>query len=264
MNYIQEINAFYDWLETNPLSGNAINLWHALMATANKAGWINKFAVAISILEAKSGLNKKAVERARNELSQKGRIIWKSRSGNKSAEYSIISLCDKKGTKNVPQDVPQDGAQDVPQGVPQCGAINKLNETKLNETSLPVSPVGEAEVSASKIKDLYNEICKNLPKASSITEKRRKSINARLREHGYEKVIQMLKIASKSNFLAGENNRGWIADIDWLFRPERFVNILEGKYDDRNKPGFQGTVTNGKDSNFSYLEGAFERLTQQS
>ena len=37
MNYIAEINQFYDRLETNPLSSNAIALWHALMATANKA-----------------------------------------------------------------------------------------------------------------------------------------------------------------------------------------------------------------------------------
>lgn len=257
MNYIQEINAFYDWLETNPLSGNAINLWHALMATANKAGWINKFAVAISILEAKSGLNKKAIERARNELSQKGRIVWKSRSGNKSAEYSIISLCDKKSTKNVPQDVPQDGAQDVPQSVPQCGAINKLNETKLNETSLPESPVGDPEVPASKIIDQYNQVCKNLQPAKILTEKRRKAIQARFRQHGYGQILKMLENASKSSFLAGQNNRGWTADIDWLFKPENFVKTLEGKYDDKLKPTFNGNDDRKRDPRLAVEQGTY-------
>lgn len=257
MNYIQEINAFYDWLETNPLSGNAINLWHALMATANKAGWVNKFAVAISILEAKSGLNKKAVERARNELAQKGRVVWRSRNGNRSAEYSLISLCDKKGGQNVAQDVPQSVPQDVPQSVPQSGAINKLNETKLNETSPPVSPVGEPEVPASKIIDQYNQICKNLQPVKILTEKRRKAINARIREHGAEKITLVLENASKSKFLAGQNNRGWTADLDWLLKPENFVKTLEGKYDDKLKPTLNGNDDRKRDPKVAVEQGSY-------
>ena len=129
MNYIAEINAFYDWLETNPISYQAINLWHALMATANKAGWTSRFQVAISTLELKTGLtNRKAVERARNELAQRGRITWRSRPGNQSAEYSIISLCDKY----TPSFVAQPVAQPV--------AINKLNETKHHHQKEAASP----------------------------------------------------------------------------------------------------------------------------
>lgn len=127
MNYIAEINAFYDWLETNQLSSNAINLWHALMATANKASWINRFTVAISVLECKTGLKARTIERARNELQQKGRISWKRRNGNQSAEYSIISLCDKKRIKSDAQSV----GQSVGQVDAQVVDINKLNETKL-------------------------------------------------------------------------------------------------------------------------------------
>lgn len=133
MNYIQEINCFYDKLETNPLSSNAVNLWHALMATANKTGWIAKFAVAISVLEVKTGLNKKAIERARNELQQKRYIQWNKRSGNQSAEYSLISLCDKTTYRIVSQSVSQNVVQDVPKRVLQAVAINKLNETKLKK-----------------------------------------------------------------------------------------------------------------------------------
>ncbi|MDR1753805.1 MAG: hypothetical protein LBR74_02725, partial [Eubacterium sp.] len=87
MNYIAEINSFYDWLITNQLSSPAIVLWHCLMHIANKTGWEQEFAVAISVLEIKTGLNKKAVERARNTLSQMGRIKWRSRNGNLSAIY---------------------------------------------------------------------------------------------------------------------------------------------------------------------------------
>lgn len=92
MNYMKELNAFYDWLETNSLSTSAIALWHALMHVNNRAGWIEEFGVATSVLCAKTGLSDRAVRNARNELKQKGRIEWKSRRGNQSAVYKIISL----------------------------------------------------------------------------------------------------------------------------------------------------------------------------
>lgn len=132
MNYITEINAFYDSLETNPLQSPDIVLWFALMSIANKTGWQKEFTVAVSILKAKTGLaNNKAVERARNKLNQYGYIEWRKRSGNQSAIYSINSLCDKSPYQNVSQPV----AQSVSQTVVQPVAINKLNKTKLNNNT---------------------------------------------------------------------------------------------------------------------------------
>jgi len=90
MNYIKQINAFYDWLETNSLSLSAIALWHALMHICNKTGWATEFAVATSVLSIKTGLSDRAIRNARNELKQKGRIDWKPRKGNQSAIYTII------------------------------------------------------------------------------------------------------------------------------------------------------------------------------
>lgn len=92
MNYMTEIKAFYDLLETNPLPSPAIAVWHALMHIANKTGWQQEFAVAVSVLEVKTGLNAKAIERARNRLAQDGLISWKSRRGNQSAIYTLQSL----------------------------------------------------------------------------------------------------------------------------------------------------------------------------
>lgn len=90
MRYITQINAFYDWLETNKLSTSAIALWHALMHINNKTGWAKEFGVATSVLSVKTGLSKRTIVNARNELKQKGRIEWRSRRGNQSAVYSII------------------------------------------------------------------------------------------------------------------------------------------------------------------------------
>lgn len=92
MNYIQALNAFYDRLETNPLSSSAIALWHALVHTNYKAGWIDEFAVAASVLCVKSGLKDSMFKKARNELAQKGYTTFQSRKGNQSAVYCISHL----------------------------------------------------------------------------------------------------------------------------------------------------------------------------
>ncbi|MFD2924782.1 DnaD domain-containing protein [Halobacillus naozhouensis] len=92
MNYLKEINAFYNQLEVNPLSGSANSLWHALLHINNKAGWKKEFTVAASVLCSKAGLSDGTFKRARNELKQKGYIIHKARGSNLSAVYEMISV----------------------------------------------------------------------------------------------------------------------------------------------------------------------------
>ena len=92
MNYIKEINAFYDTIERNPLSASAVTLWHALMHINNKAYWCLSFTVAASVLKFKTGLTDSSFKRARKELSQKGFITYQSRPGNQAPIYHMISL----------------------------------------------------------------------------------------------------------------------------------------------------------------------------
>lgn len=152
MNYIKELNAFYDWLETNSLSTSAIVLWHALMHINNKAGWAEEFGVATSVLCVKTGLSDRTIRNARNELKQKGRIDWKSRKGNRSAIYKIIPLSETKpenitgktSSKDNKKDLPEINADNVSGNTSDntsgntsgnVSALNKLNKTKQNKNS---------------------------------------------------------------------------------------------------------------------------------
>lgn len=134
MNYIAELNAFYDRLELNPLPSTTIALWHALMSIANKTVWKQEFTVAVSVLMLKSGLNAQAIKRARNRLEQDGYITWKSRGGNQAAIYHLNSLVVQNTYKNVPQyepqSVPQTEPQSEPQYEPQSVPINKDKQNK--------------------------------------------------------------------------------------------------------------------------------------
>src|SRR5699024_2616493 len=127
MNYIQEINAFYARVETNPLSGSAVCLWHTLMHVNNRAHWGEEFSVAASVLCSKSGLASSTFKRARTELKEKGYIKVTSR-GTKAPIYRVVSLCEgavEQDTGYVNQEVSQDvsqasgGLRDVDQAITQ-------------------------------------------------------------------------------------------------------------------------------------------------
>lgn len=68
-----------------------------------------------------------------------------------------------------------------------------------------------------------------------ISSKRQDSIRARIREHGKEAFVEMVRKAAASEFLKGNNNRGFQATFDWLIRPTNFQKTIEGNYDNRNK-----------------------------
>jgi hypothetical protein len=132
MNYIAEIKAFYDWLETNKLPTSSIVLWHALMHMANKTGWQDNFAVAVSVLEIRTGLKRQAIYDARNKLKSAGLLKFESRNGNQSAIYTIIPFVSVERT----QEHTQYHTQKHTQTHTQTPTINKLNETKLNNKDI--------------------------------------------------------------------------------------------------------------------------------
>ncbi|QKY70280.1 DnaD domain protein [Lentibacillus sp. CBA3610] len=97
MNYIKEINAFYDCVERNPLSASAVTLWHALMHINNKAMWIDSFTVAAPVLRLKSGLTDSSFKRARTELKDKGYIDYESRGNGQAPVYRMAGLVQSGG-----------------------------------------------------------------------------------------------------------------------------------------------------------------------
>ena len=106
---------------------------------------------------------------------------------------------------------------------------NKEYNNNINISSSKKEDATEAR----KVFDFYNQSVVNtkLPKCIKLTEKRKKSIEARIKDFGIEKVYEAITKVTTSNFCNGGGNRGWKADIDFIINPNSFVKILEGKYD---------------------------------
>ena len=90
-----------------------------------------------------------------------------------------------------------------------------------------------------KLADFFNdELRRNgsiIPTIRSIDGQRRSSTMARIREHGKPAFAEAVKKAAASDFLNGKNDRGWVADFDWIIKPNNFIKVLEGNYDNRQQ-----------------------------
>ena len=83
--------------------------------------------------------------------------------------------------------------------------------------------------------DAYNEICTSFPRCTRLTDKRKKSIKARV-ENGYsvDDLTTAFHKAQASAFLKGGSRNGWkMPGIDWLLIEGNLVKVLEGSYDQK-------------------------------
>lgn len=104
-------------------------------------------------------------------------------------------------------------------------------------TDVGLSSTDDAtKVDYEKLKTCFNEELSKqnaiIPKLASVTDKRKHAINARVKEHGKEALLKVIKKAAASAFLNGRNNRSFIASFDWLVKPNNFIKVLEGNYDE--------------------------------
>ena len=73
-----------------------------------------------------------------------------------------------------------------------------------------------------------------IPVIKDIKGKRRDSVRARARERGKKSLVVVFENAAKSDYLNGRNDKSFIANFDWLVRPNNFIKVLEGNYNNKS------------------------------
>ncbi len=121
--------------------------------------------------------------------------------------------------------------------------INRNRNTIINKNELLYSLNDNESTNGiiDEIVDFFHEKCKSLPRVVKITKQRRSLVLARIREHSIDDVKKVIEITSQSNFLTGNNDKGWTADFDFIFTASKFVKILEGQYSNK-KPRINSRI----------------------
>ena len=113
------------------------------------------------------------------------------------------------------------------------GKTGVYNNTDLSNTDLSNTENSSATEKVEKefvdtVIKKWNDI--GLNTVRNIKGKRLDSLHARIKEYSKDDVLTVIENVKYSDFLKGNNNRNWTADIDWILKPNNFIKILEGNY----------------------------------
>jgi hypothetical protein len=211
----------WEWY-TDP---NTFRLFFHLVLNANheKGRWKGndiergQFITSSDKLASQLDLSRQQIRTAINKLKSTNEITTKP-----TNKFTLVTV--------VNYDFYQDDARKV---------TNKITTKATNEQPTDNQQVttnnndnNKKNENTTTVAEFYNTL--QLPKYQKLTDKRKSSINARVKEYGVDTVKEVLQKASESNFLKNERASNWY-NFDWLFNPNNFVKILENKYDSKKE-----------------------------
>lgn len=82
----------------------------------------------------------------------------------------------------------------------------------------------------------WNSLDKNISKIQNINSgtTRYKLLKARENEYGKDNIVKAIRNINNSSFLKGYET-SWKITFDWFIKPNNFIKVLEGNYEDNNK-----------------------------
>lgn len=133
----------------------------------------------------------------------------------KEAKASII-----KAPKGATSETSSDAAS-----APAQEAKNEASQTQK-----------ESKIDFEKVRQQFNRLMeqKKIPSLKGkIAGQRRAFFEARVREYGITAAYRVMIKAARSGFLNGSGDRAWVANFEWIFRPNNFPKVLDGYYDEQ-------------------------------
>ena len=140
--------------------------------------------------------------------------------------------------------IEQDMSRDMSRDVTQQNKIKNKKEDidKEKDNKLIVSKDTICQTDVRRVIEEWNklqEVGINPIRDIKPSSKRYQLLKGRIREYGIDEVLNAINNVRNSDFLRGENNRGWMITFDWFVKPNNFLKTLEGNY---NKEGQHGTT----------------------
>lgn len=167
------------------------------------------------------------------------------KSNNKNTEINIVNY---KAYQNFDDIKKQEKDRKKTGKKPQRDTYNNVNNDN-NENNINYIKGAKAPCPTTKeqfdfegFKNYFNTYCTGFSCIRDMTEGRKRAINNLLKKYTAEELYNIAERANESNFLTGENNRAWKANIDWILKPSNAVKILEGVYDNSVNKDFDPIV----------------------
>lgn len=209
------------------------------------------FPCSSSIAERDLDMPRKTIIECRKKLQKRGVINFQE--GEKKAKnpYYYFNEVTKRVTLKVTKEVTKnvtltDSVTKVSPIPPSKDNIYNNKETSSNEEvkketkkkkrdsvkDLPdcevIDEAKNERMDWKAFETFYNNtVASKLPQINGVTDKRRKLVKAVIKTYGKDSIAKVMNFVINSPWHTGINNRGWTADIDWIFNPNNYVRLLD-------------------------------------
>ena len=204
----------------------------------------------LNALSVQTGISKQSVRTCLNRLEKTGEINTQT-----NTRFTVITICKFDSYQdngktintqtnthiNTPLTHDQHTANTPSTHTKEYKNIRKITVSK--ETAIESQNAGRLV----EIKKFFNStLDKNnsaMPRIKSNIEGQRKAmLNARISEYGIDTVRHVIFLASQSDFLNGGGGKGFVANFEWIMRPNNFPKILDGNFNNKNY-GSENNIT---------------------
>lgn len=227
----------FGWM-TNELNlkGNDL-LVYALIYGISQDGK-SKFSAGRNYIADTFNISLPTVDKALQNLIDKNLIIKEPCKNQSETDRYFANISSKETL--LPENI--SSKETLPNNI-DISNTNNQQELFTNNINKEELEVRKKEELGKKFVADYNSICVSLPKCQRITPKRSKGIANLLKKYSYDDILTVFEKLEASDFCTGKKN-GWRADIDFILREDKFISVLEGKYDNRSGCGVE-TISRG-------------------
>lgn len=163
----------------------------------------------------------------------------------KETGQTVITICNyDKYNSQIIREETEKKQQGNTKETPRKQQGNKVNKDKKennigdSDESLVcgTSQPHTEHIDYSELVKFFNEETKGVfgTVRTPLSDSRKGMINARIKSYGKKTFADMIRKAYQSDFLKGQNKKGWTASFDWLIKPTNFEKVISGNYDNKN------------------------------
>ena len=223
----------------------------------------NSFFLTMEQQVDQTGLSTRVLRKSKRELLEKN-IINTYMKGIPPKEFYIINFAEliditiEKTVRNIPIKTVRNKGSETVRNYPVKTVRNikenkykenKYKENKLKEESIKTTSSDDSKKrkikpSPETIKKIISEFNKiasscELPKVLKITSDRTTKIRSRAKSlnlYSADSWKEVFNKISESEFLCGQNNRGWTINFDWIIHSDKNLSkVLEDNFKDKPK-----------------------------
>ena len=176
----------------------------------------------------------------------------------KETGQTVITICNyDKYNSQIIREETEKKQQGNTKETPRKQQGNKVNKDKKennigdSDESLVcgTSQPHDEHIDYSELVKFFNEETKGVfgTVRTPLSDSRKGMINARIKSYGKKTFADMIHRAYQSDFLKGQNKKGWTASFDWLIKPTNFEKVISGNYDNNNSRNYPA-IPNGAKS----------------